>query len=55
MVSFPTIRKEAKMEYRYRLPDEQWGKLKEYLPGKCGDAGRSAGVKIDFLQESKHI
>jgi len=30
------------MEYRHELADEQWDKLKGYLPGQKGDPGRSA-------------
>ena len=30
------------MEYRHKLTDEQWRKIKDHLPGKDGDAGRSA-------------
>ncbi len=30
------------MEYRHKINDEQWEKIKDHLPGKDGDAGRSA-------------
>jgi transposase len=30
------------MEYRHKLRDDQWDKIKDHLPGKAGDAGRRA-------------
>ena len=37
------------MHYRHSLSDEQWEKIKDYLPGKDGDAGRSALNNRQFI------
>ena len=37
------------MNYRHKLTDEQWHKIKDYLPGKDGDSGRSASDNRLFI------
>ena len=37
------------MERRYELTDEQWEKMKNLLPGKEGDRGRTAKDNRNFL------
>jgi transposase len=37
------------MDYRHQLTDEQWEKLKDHLPGKNGDPGRSAEDNRKFI------
>ena len=37
------------MGYRHALSDEQWEKIKDFLPGKEGDPGRSAADNRKFI------
>ena len=37
------------MEYRHELPEDQWNKLKDHLPGQKGDPGRSAADNRKFI------
>jgi transposase len=37
------------MVKRYELSDEQWNKIKNFLPGKVGDRGRSGQDNRNFV------
>ena len=38
------------MQKRYELTVEQWSKIKNFLPGKEGDPGRTGSSNKDFIE-----
>jgi len=38
------------MGKRYELTNEQWEKIKDYLPGKAGDPGRTGSDNKAFIE-----
>ena len=43
------------MRRRHELTDEQWKKIKDHLPGKAGDPGRTAGDNRLFVNAVLYV
>jgi len=43
------------MRYRHALTDEQWSRIKDHLPGKAGDPGKTAADNRTFVDAVLYV